>query len=556
MSNRSTAPDAAFACIMDSKGIKYKLLRHHYIDKVRDGNEHDTVSSIMLSFAIRMVDQIPVSDEEKEKAMAHLREHESALAAEKEQPDNVKESDPQRRKLEKDEDLARRITNEQAGAPDGNQDLKNPRVDLKMEPDNSAIVRKEDGVTTAQLAQDNAGGSITSKDSTPTKKGEKDTDAGSPKGDHQDTLDKPVSDDVEKKPSAGLGKPAHDDTPSEGTPNTARPGVEQDGGEKNVTSPGDVERGSGIPSSSNQQVSEDKKKIEEKKKSDSVHPDILQTNPTGLLKKRPNLENIDIADKNKNQPGIKVQAAIETNIGDWVRNKEGRVGQIVSVDGHGKATVKVPSTGQKVNNEGWQVIVRASEVNKNDPADILQKELRILNSPEALMKFATPTPEGQAARKNKIALCSVQDLTRAGHKFVQERLYGAIAGKVSSKVQSVDKLGSRELVVVRMGDDDEFPISTMLEIRKNKDGKVDAISMFDSFLPAEVFRDFAKFLNNLAKQAPSKSESGAKLERCVSDVLSKKVSDFKKKNGKAPSTDQLKKMKSSAFAICTAQGLK
>lgn len=588
MANRNTAPDAAFAHVMEVHGNKFKLLRHHYLDRVRDGNEHDTVDPTMLSFSLRMIDQAPVSDEVREEIRTHLRTHDVALADKNEpapQPNDTIISDVNRQQLEKDPDMARRLVGNDDEGPDGNQNLKNPRIDMKLQPEQSAVVRTEDGTTTAQLVQPNAGGSITGGGSTPTMPG-KDNSPGGPPGAEVE-LDV-LTGDVEVKPTAGLGKPAHKDVVSVGPAQTGRPGIETDGGETVETSPGDVEKGAGLPSSSTKHGSGEKKSEEnlhkpeedlkgkkkvkargeedkDKKKSKvtALNPDILKPNPTGLLKKRSNLENIDMADKNKNQPGIKVQA-VKAEVGDWVRNKEGRVGQIVAVSENNKATVKVPSTGHEVSNEGWQVIVKANEVNKDDPVDVLMKELRILNSPEALMRFATPTPEGQAARNNKIVLCSVQDLTQAGHKFVEERLYSAIAGKVSAKIQSVDKLGSRELVVVRMGDDDDFPISTMLEIRKNKDGKVDAISMFDSFLPVEAFKDFAKFLNSLAKQAPAKAsvssedkaESGAKLERCVSDVLAKKVSDFKKKNGKAPSADKRKEMRSSAFAICTAQGLK
>ncbi len=48
------------------------------------------------------------------------------------------------------------------------------------------------------------------------------------------------------------------------------------------------------------------------------------------------------------------------------------------------------------------------------------------------------------------------------------------------------------------------------------------------------------------------TDGPAKLDRCVKDVLSEKMEAFTKKNGKAPSAAQKKKMTSSAWSICRA----
>ncbi len=259
-----------------------------------------------------------------------------------------------------------------------------------------------------------------------------------------------------------------------------------------------------------------------------------------------------MADKNKNQPGIKVQASI----GDWVRNNDGVVGQIISVK-DGKPIVKVPRTGAEVSNEGWKVIVRANEVNKDDSVDVLQKELRILNSPEALMKFATPTAEGQRARKNKIALCCVDDLTDFGYKLVKDRFINAVKGKATAKVIGVDKLGQMDFVAVQLGDEKDFPFTVMLEIIRDGDGVPMRIRLLNSDLPVEFLKDFAKFLTDLAKEGSAKASldqtvAGPKLERCVSKVK-KQLTDKAKKT---VSDKKKKDIESSAFAICTSQGLK
>ena len=43
----------------------------------------------------------------------------------------------------------------------------------------------------------------------------------------------------------------------------------------------------------------------------------------------------------------------------------------------------------------------------------------------------------------------------------------------------------------------------------------------------------------------------AKLDRCVKEVVKRKVSTYKKTNGNAPSADKKSKFESAAFAICT-----
>lgn len=52
------------------------------------------------------------------------------------------------------------------------------------------------------------------------------------------------------------------------------------------------------------------------------------------------------------------------------------------------------------------------------------------------------------------------------------------------------------------------------------------------------------------------TDAGAKLERCVSSILSDSIAEFKEKNGHEPNEEQRKKMESRAFAICKSQGLK
>lgn len=52
------------------------------------------------------------------------------------------------------------------------------------------------------------------------------------------------------------------------------------------------------------------------------------------------------------------------------------------------------------------------------------------------------------------------------------------------------------------------------------------------------------------------TEAGAKLDSCVRGVVKQKVTKFRKRNNKEPSSKQMKEFTSSGFAICKAQGLK
>lgn len=227
----------------------------------------------------------------------------------------------------------------------------------------------------------------------------------------------------------------------------------------------------------------------------------------------------------------------------------------------GNPIIKVPAGhDQAINNAGWQVIVKASEVDTKDPMSILKNEMKILNSPEALKRFGTPTPEGQRARNAKIALCSVDDLTEVGKKFLKQKFDDAVAGKAVAKIQSIDKIGSRELIELKLGDSDDFPFFVLLEVRKNSEGKVVGIELFNDRFPVDVFKDLAKFLRDLAKEGPDQSKSsdtevavaGEKLDRCVSKVK-KQLTD---KVSKPISDKKRKEIESSAFAICKNRGLK
>ena len=65
--------DAAFAFVGNIGGVPFKLLRHHKLDAVVDGKEHETVDVDLLQFCLRMIDQVPVSTSARQKiGRAHV----------------------------------------------------------------------------------------------------------------------------------------------------------------------------------------------------------------------------------------------------------------------------------------------------------------------------------------------------------------------------------------------------------------------------------------------------------------------------------------------------
>lgn len=208
MATRDTAPNSAFACIVEIKGKTHRLLRHH-TEEVQDGTEHDTVDAGLLKASLNMVEQLKIgnaiSEEEYEEARAHLQAHARSIVVDP-QPNDIQGKQPRyiRRDLENDPDMARRIVSEQSGAPDGNQNLTSPRTEGDLPADPNIARRAEEN-----LAQPSAGGSITGKGSSPTEEGEKSTEnPAGVKGDIKHETDKgPAGADVDTK--KGKATPAH-----------------------------------------------------------------------------------------------------------------------------------------------------------------------------------------------------------------------------------------------------------------------------------------------------------------------------------------------------------
>ena len=77
--SRDKITNAAFAHIMNINDVEYKLLRHHNITTVKHELDHESVDIALLKLCCYLVDQVPVSDGERDKISLHLYEHAKAM---------------------------------------------------------------------------------------------------------------------------------------------------------------------------------------------------------------------------------------------------------------------------------------------------------------------------------------------------------------------------------------------------------------------------------------------------------------------------------------------
>lgn len=116
---RNNIPDSAFAYVGDVGGVEYKLLRHH-IGSETNGNDHDSVDLGLLKLACNVVDQLPVSDSEKDNVRVHLYQH--AVAVKLDLKDIWSEETKRR--------IANLSNPSQADEPITNEDLNRTEVEL------------------------------------------------------------------------------------------------------------------------------------------------------------------------------------------------------------------------------------------------------------------------------------------------------------------------------------------------------------------------------------------------------------------------------------------
>ena len=467
--DRNSASNAAFACVIDVDGVNFKLARHHYLDKVRDGSEHDTVDPKLLSLSLRMVDQLPVDSKEKEAILAHLRAHEKALASDP-QPNDLNSKDVNRETTENNPERAREIVGSQAGGVDGNATLQTPAPRMAIEPRESTVVRKEGGTAVAELTPKGGKKGTVLKGGTTLSDGTKESSPNNVNGDKESIKDQESKTDVESK--TGTGSPAHGPKVSEGNDDKSMPNVEKDGQEIVVNNPNKDKEGDAPVSKS---AEKDKKKAQLETDKDMKAPE----------------------EDEKDTKKAKNKKKIKASINDWVRNQDGIVGVITGFTADGKPQVKIPRGTEGVSQSGWRVIVKASEVDFNKPESILYNELKILDTPEALKKFATPTDSGQSNRNLQVCLCSSENLTEEGKQFFNSKFLESLE-KSTAKVLSVDKIGSLERIALKIEGESDYPYYMDCEVSRDGEGNIIYVRLFNEYLDKNMLKDVGKFLSSLS----------------------------------------------------------
>ena len=160
------------------------------------------------------------------------------------------------------------------------------------------------------------------------------------------------------------------------------------------------------------------------------------------------------------------------------------------------------------------------ESNLTDPNNsVLKMELELLDTPEKIKSFATPTAEQQEDRDSVILTAS---FTKVGDRvvkmdgdFVDPRVEKADQlipveanslfenGKflgMKAKIIETKKLGSTETIALMMEPDGEegFSYGLWMDVIRDGEGSLGSVKMLDTYIPAEFMKDFAGFLSQLS----------------------------------------------------------
>jgi len=542
MANRTSSPDAAFAYVGEVNGISFKLLRHHKLDAVKNGSEHDTVDKDLLVTCLRMVDQIPVNNEERGKVRAHLASHASFF-----QLDLAEEG------------VAQRIIHQ--------QDSGFPQQGVKE------VSRKEnDGEVFEPPIE------LTPKNSTP-----KSAEAKVILNDEEKEVSNPntdkTDDDPDSPPAGGNNKVVQLDECDliQESPNTDKVG-KASLNEKEINNLTDkiVEKVDEMIT----KVKEIKKKVTEENIDQSISIHRMGKPHKGKKKKL------------KHKLPKARRSVYNLAVRDIVINEEGKIGIVTSVR-EKDLSVCLNGSREKIKIDEFSAAKFKVLAHSNSDPNLkiaLEKGLTIVDSEEALARMtlttpktipipATPTLEEQNKKGGKVFLAddqekltenpnkdkvgkaallyvTIDDLTEEGRKLILKRFGDALNNKIEAKIQSVEKIGSVDFITVKLGDDKEFPMHVMMDVMRDGEGKVLRVRILNESLPATILADFAQFLNKLSKESAKASvdqaTAPAKLERCVAKVLPQRVANFKKRKGRAPNAKEMKQLESSAFAICQA----
>jgi hypothetical protein len=402
--------DNAFAYIKQVGDNTFQLLRHHNLDRVKDGTEHDTVDRQLLIAALNTVDIVPFhSKEEREKAKKHLEDHAEALGV---------LTYPSATRVETKEDEERQI-NQQSGSNPGDPTHSDADegdvLDIPFEPI----------------------------------KPPKDPDP-EPKVKAQDLSE-----------GAPLTRKAINDLPDSSF------AVVEKGGKKNGES---------------KTVPRNFRHLPFKKADGSIDLPRLRNalarmNQIKSVSSKDNTSRIRKAARKvlvsaarKHLPGSKFAQSQEIELGNVIMNTDGKIGIIKEVAQDG---------------DNLSTIVRFADKSEN---------IEFIENFSVLMHSDTDSDVEEI-------IIDPDMLTDEGKIYLNEQVIAAICGKVEAKLLGVEKLASRELLELRIGEnkDDEFPMRIFVEVAKDSEDKTTAVRFLNEALPVSVLKDFADFLKSLTK---------------------------------------------------------
>jgi hypothetical protein len=530
--DRNSSPDAAFAFVGKIGDKTFKLLRHHNLDTVRDGTEHDTVDKTLLVAGLRMIKQVPVGDEKKEQIRAHLMEHAIAF------------------RLDINEESARKLINQQLGGPSGNDSLNAPDVNGKKS------LPEDPQMGPADLPKPG-------------------TNPGP--GPEEMSKKKVVQTDEEKE----VNNPAaNDDARASAAEGDEESTEEEEESEAKVYN-GDKKKKKGNQTKAQQKLTTTRADGHTHTVSEGASKTSVNNGHSHSVTRRNGRIVIGRAD------GHTHSVSANASVGDFVSIKDSdEIGIIIKIDDT-SASIRLSNDDEKVIDISHIVVLVRDTIGDNP------KSLKIVNSRDTVDAIATVMPVSQPRKvmpkktglpknenedttsnkptrivldrdeklienpnKDKFGrqslISDVSSITKEGKDFIIQRLNEALDNKVVARIENIDKLGSIEFMSVTLGEDKDFPITLMVEVARDSEDKVAAIRILNESIPGDALADFAKFLRGLLKSTSSDlAKAGAKFERCVRDVTKRRVEQFRKRRGRAPNTKERKELESSAFAICT-----
>lgn len=119
------------------------------------------------------------------------------------------------------------------------------------------------------------------------------------------------------------------------------------------------------------------------------------------------------------------------------------------------------------------------------------------NDEEAVQSNPVTDTQGMPIRSSNSLVIEPEMFTADGIDYLTATLNNAINGKIEAKLQSIEKVGSNEFLVLKLGNDEDFPIAMLVEVTKNAEEKVVRVRVPGEIIWGDAIADFSKWLKSL-----------------------------------------------------------